>query len=139
MGSAYTWFFVATILSAARPHRKQNAMNKPSMNLQDSFLNQVRKDNQEIKIRFMDGSELSGLVRGFDNFTVILGVKEGQHLVYKHAIAQVISPKAAVKAEGGYGNRREKGDREAQKSAAGDDSFNALNLAKVSTNDSPQK
>lgn len=108
-------------------------MNKPSMNLQDSFLNQVRRDNQEIKIRFMDGSELSGLVRGFDNFTVILGVKEGQHLVYKHAIAQVISPKAAVKSEGYQGPKRDKpqGEREPRASVGPTDNFNSLNLTKL--------
>lgn len=115
-------------------------MNKPTMNLQDSFLNQVRRDNQEIKIRFMDGSELSGLVRGFDNFTVILGVKEGQHLVYKHAIAQVISPRAAVKSEGNQAPRRDKpqGEREPRASAGPTDNFNSLNLTKLATEEPPK-
>lgn len=117
-------------------------MNKPSMNLQDSFLNQVRKDNQEIKIRFMDGSEISGLVRGFDNFTLILGVKEGQHLVYKHAIAQVISPKTAVRSEGPQSGRRDKsaGSGDARgASPAQPESFNPLNLSRVTTDPPPKQ
>lgn len=100
------------------------------MNLQDSFLNQVRKDNQEIKIRFMDGSEISGLVRGFDNFTLILGVKEGQHLVYKHSIAQVMSSRPAVKTEG---FRKERPAEPRPTAGPGPDTFNPLNLSKVPT------
>jgi len=66
-------------------------MGKTGMNLQDSFLNQVRKDNTEIQLVLLDGARLTGYVRGFDNFTVILGARGQQHLIYKHAIAQIIS------------------------------------------------
>lgn len=65
-------------------------MAKGGMNLQDSFLNQVRKDNTEIKVVMLDGVTLTGHVRGFDNFTVILHAQGLQHLIYKHAIAQII-------------------------------------------------
>ena len=68
-------------------------MSKSPMNLQDSFLNQVRKDNSEVKVVMIDGSVLSGIVRGFDNFTVILNSKGNQHLLYKHAVAQMIARK----------------------------------------------
>jgi host factor-I protein len=61
------------------------------MNIQDSFLNQIRKDGTEVKIALVDGSSLIGMVRGFDNFTVIINSRTSQHLLYKHAIAQVIS------------------------------------------------
>ena len=50
-----------------------NNMNKPAMNLQDSFLNHVRKENLGVVIYLMNGFQLRGLVRGFDNFTVIIG------------------------------------------------------------------
>ncbi len=66
-------------------------MAKHDMNLQDSFLNQVRKDNTEIQLVLLDGARLTGLVRGFDNFTVIVNARGNQHLIYKHAIAQIIS------------------------------------------------
>lgn len=65
-------------------------MSKVSMNLQDSFLNQVRKENAEIKMVLLDGTTLSGIIKGFDNFTVIVNDHGAQHLVYKHAIAQMI-------------------------------------------------
>lgn len=74
-------------------------MGKTSVNLQDSFLNQVRKDNSEVKIVMVDGSYLSGFVRGFDNFTIILNSKGSQHLIYKHAVAQLISRRQIQKGE----------------------------------------
>ena len=65
-------------------------MAKGMVNLQDSFLNQVRKDNTEIEMVLLDGTRLTGAVRGFDNFTVVVNAQGNQHLVYKHAIAQII-------------------------------------------------
>lgn len=66
-------------------------MSKAAMNLQDSFLNQVRRENTEVKVLLVNGTVLRGIVKGFDNFTVILTNRSGQHLVYKHAIAQLVS------------------------------------------------
>lgn len=71
-------------------------MTRTTMNLQDGFLNQVRKENTEIKMVLLDGSELVGWVRGFDNFTVIVASQITQHLVYKHAIAQIVIPRGAA-------------------------------------------
>lgn len=63
--------------------------NKPAMNLQDSFLNHVRKENLSVVIYLMNGFQLRGLVRGFDNFTVIIENEGKQQLVYKHAISTI--------------------------------------------------
>ena len=57
---------------------------KPAMNLQDSFLNHVRKENLGVIIYLMNGFQIRGLVRGFDNFTVIIENEGKQQLVYKH-------------------------------------------------------
>jgi host factor-I protein len=66
-------------------------MSKSGMNLQDSFLNQVRRENADIKVLLVNGTVLRGVVKGFDNFTVILNGRNGQqHLIYKHAIAQLV-------------------------------------------------
>lgn len=66
-------------------------MSKSGGNLQDSFLNQVRKENGEVKILLVNGTVLRGYVKGFDNFTVVLNERNGQqHLVYKHAVAHVM-------------------------------------------------
>ena len=66
-------------------------MTKPQINLQDAFLNQVRKENIPVTIFLVNGFQLKGMVRGFDNFTVILESDGKQLMVYKHAIS-TISP-----------------------------------------------
>lgn len=70
-------------------------MTKPQINLQDSFLNQVRKENVPVTIFLVNGFQLKGLVKGFDNFTVILENEGKQQMVYKHAIS-TISPFRAI-------------------------------------------
>ncbi|MDA8441894.1 MAG: RNA chaperone Hfq [Peptococcaceae bacterium] len=65
-------------------------MNKNQINLQDSFLNQVRKDNIPVTVYLVNGFQLKGMVRGFDNFTVILEFEGKQQMVYKHAISTVM-------------------------------------------------
>jgi host factor-I protein len=69
-------------------------MNK-NINLQDVFLNQVRKDHVPVTVYLTNGFQLRGMVKGFDNFTVVLDSEGKQQLVYKHAISTV-SPMKAV-------------------------------------------
>ncbi|MFZ5898217.1 MAG: RNA chaperone Hfq [Bacillota bacterium] len=64
-------------------------MTKTQINLQDAFLNQLRKENIPVTIFLVNGFQLKGLVRGFDNFTVILESEGKQLMVYKHAISTV--------------------------------------------------
>ena len=75
-------------------------MDKPivknTMNLQDSFLNHVRKENLAVVLYLVNGFQIRGLVRGFDNFTVIIECEGKQQLVYKHAIS-TISPLQPLK------------------------------------------
>lgn len=64
-------------------------MNTKLLNLQDNFLNQIRKENIPVIIYLANGFQLRGAVKGFDNFTVILE-NDGKHqLVYKHAISTI--------------------------------------------------
>jgi host factor-I protein len=66
-------------------------MNKQQMNLQDNFLNQVRKDSIPVTVYLISGIQLKGYVRGFDSFTVILeSPGRTSQLVYKHAMASVV-------------------------------------------------
>lgn len=68
--------------------------NKGSVNLQDLFLNQVRKENVPVTIYLIGGVQLKGVVRGFDAFTVMLDSPgKPTQLVYKHAIASVVPSK----------------------------------------------
>ncbi|OPY58041.1 MAG: RNA-binding protein Hfq [Pelotomaculum sp. PtaU1.Bin035] len=64
-------------------------MTKLQINLQDAFLNQCRKENIPVTIFLVNGFQLKGMVRGFDNFTVILESDGKQKMVYKHAISTV--------------------------------------------------
>ncbi|MHB1419879.1 MAG: RNA chaperone Hfq [Bacillota bacterium] len=65
-------------------------MTKPLINLQDTFLNQVRKDNVPVTLYLVNGFQIKGVVRGFDNFTVVLDVEGKQQMVYKHAISTIM-------------------------------------------------
>ncbi|MDE2125934.1 MAG: RNA chaperone Hfq [Armatimonadetes bacterium] len=66
-------------------------MNKMQLNLQDIFLNQVRKENIGVTIYLIGSVQLRGYVRGFDAFTILLdsGGKPTQ-LVYKHAVTSIV-------------------------------------------------
>jgi host factor-I protein len=84
-------------------------MNKTSMNLQDLFLNQVRKENVPVTIYLVSGVQLKGLVRGFDAFTLILeSPGKPAQLVYKHAMASVVPARPI----GGVSVREDRGGDE---------------------------
>jgi len=68
-------------------------MNKSTINLQDVFLNQVRKDHTSVTIFLTNGFQLKGIVKGFDNFTVVIDSDGKQQLVYKHAISIIVPSK----------------------------------------------
>ena len=67
-------------------------MNK-ILNLQDVFLNQARKDRLPVTIYLTNGFQFRGVVRGFDNYVVIMDCDGKQNLVYKHAISTIIPVK----------------------------------------------
>lgn len=64
-------------------------MPAKQVNLQDSILNQVRKENIQVSIHLVNGFQIKGFVKGFDNFTVIVDSLGKQQLVYKHAISTI--------------------------------------------------
>lgn len=61
-----------------------------SINLQDVVLNQARKEKIQVIIYLTNGFQFRGVVKGFDNFTVLLESEGRQNLVYKHAISTII-------------------------------------------------
>ena len=71
-----------------------------ALNLQDVFLNQVRRDKIPVTIYLTNGFQFKGLVKGFDNFTVILESDGKQDLVYKHAISTIIPIRSVSILEG---------------------------------------
>lgn len=65
-----------------------------AINLQDMFLNQVRKEGISVTIYLTNSVQLRGLVRGFDAFTVLLDAPgKPTQLVYKHAVASIVPSK----------------------------------------------
>ena len=65
-------------------------MNNKGLNLQDVFLNQARKDRLPLTIFLTNGYQFKGIIRGFDQFIVILETEGRQQLVYKHAISTIV-------------------------------------------------
>ncbi len=66
---------------------------KQGINIQDTFLNLARKDNLPVTIFLTNGFQLRGLIKGFDNYIVILESEGKQQMVYKHAISTFVPAK----------------------------------------------
>ncbi|MFL2811465.1 MAG: RNA chaperone Hfq [Paracoccaceae bacterium] len=75
-------------------------MASDKQNLQDSFLNQVRKSKISVTIFLINGVKLQGAITWFDNFCLLLR-REGQsQLVYKHAISTIMPSSSVSMYEG---------------------------------------
>lgn len=61
-------------------------MNK-SINIQDTFLNQLRKESITVTVYLTNGFQIRGIIRAFDNFTIVIDSGGQQQMVYKHAIS----------------------------------------------------
>lgn len=59
-------------------------------NLQDSFLNQARRERQLVTVFLVNGFQMRGFIRGFDAFVVIVETEGRQQMIYKHAISTVV-------------------------------------------------
>ena len=62
-------------------------------NIQDVFLNYVRREKLTVTVRMMDGSEMEGRIKNFDRFAVIIDHAGADHMLFKHAIAAIRTPK----------------------------------------------
>ena len=60
---------------------------KQTINIQDTFLNHLRKENMAVTIYLVNGFQLRGYIKAFDNFTIVIDTEGKQQLVYKHAIS----------------------------------------------------
>jgi host factor-I protein len=63
--------------------------NKPAQNIQDSFLNTARKERLNITIYLLSGVKLTGRIRSFDKYSVVLETNNQEQLIFKHAISTV--------------------------------------------------
>jgi host factor-I protein len=76
-------------------HHTETKATAAQPNIQDSFLNFVRRERLIVGVRMMDGQELEGRIRNFDRFAVIIEHNGSDHMVFKHAIASIRTPKSA--------------------------------------------
>ncbi len=72
--------------------------SKPAQNIQDTFLNTVRKDKSPITIYLVSGVKLTGKIRSFDKYSVLLENNSQEQLIFKHAISTVVSGRAGAHA-----------------------------------------
>jgi len=63
--------------------------NKPAQNIQDSFLNTARKEKINVTIYLLSGVKLTGRIRSFDKYSVVLETNNQEQLIFKHAISTV--------------------------------------------------
>jgi host factor-I protein len=63
--------------------------SKPAQNIQDSFLNTARKERLNITIYLLSGVKLTGRIRSFDKYSVVLETNNQEQLIFKHAISTI--------------------------------------------------
>ena len=90
--------------------------SKPAQNIQDTFLNTVRKDKSPITIYLVSGVKLTGKIRSFDKYSVLLENNAQEQLIFKHAISTVVSGRVGPHMEGRI---EAKPEARAQSGAAG--------------------
>jgi host factor-I protein len=69
--------------------------SKPAQNIQDTFLNTARKERVNITIYLLSGVKLTGRIRSFDKYSVVLETNNQEQLIFKHAISTVAMGRAA--------------------------------------------
>lgn len=70
-------------------------MEKQAQNIQDSFLNNARKEKGTVTIYLVSGVKLTGRIRSFDKYSLIMESNNQEQLVFKHAISTVVTTRPA--------------------------------------------
>lgn len=89
-------------------------MSDKSQNLQDKFLNKIRKDKMSVTVFLVNGVKLQGVITWFDNFSMLLRRDSHSQLIYKHAISTIM-PAAPVRLQDDDGIEIEAGDNSSAK------------------------
>jgi host factor-I protein len=66
------------------------------VNMQEVFLNSLRKNNTFVTVFLLNGFQLKGLIKSYDNYTVLLESDGKQQLIYKHAISTYVPTKPVI-------------------------------------------
>jgi host factor-I protein len=75
------------------PQTRESRPASAQPNIQDVFLNFARREKLPVQIRLMDGTDIEGRVKNFDRFAVIVEFTGADHMIFKHAIASIRSPR----------------------------------------------
>ncbi len=70
-------------------------MDKPAQNIQDSFLNNARKEKGVVTIYLLSGVKLSGRIKSFDKYSLVMETNNQEQLIFKHAISTVVTQRPA--------------------------------------------
>jgi host factor-I protein len=70
-------------------------MEKQAQNIQDGFLNNARKDKIVITIYLTSGVKLTGRIKSFDKYSLVLETNNQEQLIFKHAISTVVTQKTS--------------------------------------------
>jgi host factor-I protein len=70
-------------------------MDKPAQNIQDSFLNNARKEKGVVTIYLLSGVKLSGRIRSFDKYSLVMETNNQEQLIFKHAISTVVTTRSS--------------------------------------------
>lgn len=70
-------------------------MEKQTQNIQDGFLNSARKEKALVTIYLLSGIKLTGRIRSFDKYSVVLESNNQEQLLFKHAISTVVLPRSS--------------------------------------------
>jgi len=88
---AFVWASCAEVLSG-----EEEMAGDKSRNLQEVFLNNVRKSHVAVTVFLVNGVKLQGVITWFDNFSILLKRDQHVQLVYKHAISTIM-PVSSIK------------------------------------------
>ena len=70
--------------------------NRVTILLQDAYLTQIRKERIPVTIHLVNGFQLKGFIKGFDNFIILLENEGKQMMLYKHAVSTVTPARQVV-------------------------------------------
>lgn len=84
-------------------------MSEKSQNLQDKFLNKIRKEKMSVTVFLVNGVKLQGIITWFDNFSMLLRRDSHSQLIYKHAISTIM-PASPVRLNDEDGEGSDGGD-----------------------------
>ena len=91
-------------------------MDKPAQNIQDSFLNSARKEKLVLTIYLLGGVKLSGRIRSFDKYCLVLETGSQEQMVFKHAISTLVVQRGSGRDQ--HGDRHAPAPRVREEGAA---------------------